>query len=180
MNVAAIIFLCIVGVASTAHGQESTDCTQQAFDEAETSYRMRWRGSELKIRAERQLKALVQNCTATPERDQAQEQLQIVQEELAESNLQIAKFYLDKSRVSNSRRTAARARLKTVIENYAKYSKRDEVLLILGQLNLDAGDLEEATVYYRRLINDFPYSQYAGEASLQLSVIDMIRVNQKP
>jgi len=33
----------------------------------------------------------------------------------------------------------------------------------------------DAAAYYQRIIRDFPASQYLGEASLQLGVIDVMR-----
>lgn len=172
-----VLYLLIIGAAISARGQEPEDCSRRAYDEADTSYRTRWRGSEMKGRAQRELSALVQKCAATPERDNAQRQLQIVQEELAEHNLQIAKFYLESSRVSSGRRAGARARLKDVVERYPKYTKMDEVLSLLGQLYMDAGELEDAATCYRKLVNEFSKSRYATEALVQLSVID---AKQKP
>jgi len=171
------LYLCLAGAAISAHGQESASCTQQSFDEAEASYRLRaWR-SETKIKAERQLKALVQNCAGTPEHYQAEEHLTAVQEELAESNLQLAKFYLSKAQGGKA---GGRSRLKEIIARYTKFTKLDEVLSLLGRSNIDPGYLEDAATCYRRLINDFPNSQYAGEATIQLSVIEVMRVTQNP
>jgi len=175
-----VLFLCIGGAVISAHGQESANCTQQMFDEAESSYLMRWRGSEIKGRAERELKELVQNCAASPERHQAEEHLTVVQEELAESSLLVAKFYLNKAPLGKGGKAGARGRLKEILARYTKYTKLDEVLSLLGQLHIDEDYLEDAAACYRRLIHDFPTSQYAGEASIQLSIIEVMKVNQRP
>jgi outer membrane protein assembly factor BamD (BamD/ComL family) len=173
------LLLCMIGGASGAVGQEknpeTSGCAQQSFDEAESSYRMRWRDSELKARAEHQLNTLVRSCPATPERDQAEQRLQDVREELAESYLSIAKFYL-----KNRSNSGARSRLQAIVERYAKFTKLDEVLSLLGRLNMDGGYLDDAAASYKKLLNDFPNSQYAGEAFIQLSIIDVMRINQKP
>ena len=112
-------FLCIIGAAISVHGQDQT-CTQESLDQAETAYQMRWRGSEMKLRAERELKKLVESCAGMPERYQAEEQLRVVQEELAETNFTIAKFYLEKSRSGKGGTAGARGRLKLIVERYPK------------------------------------------------------------
>jgi TolA-binding protein len=61
-----------------------------------------------------------------------------------------------------------------------KYTKFDEVLSLLGQVNIRQGYLEDAASNYQRLIKDYPNSQYTGEAFVQLSVINAMRLNQKP
>jgi outer membrane protein assembly factor BamD (BamD/ComL family) len=129
------LLLCIVGAAISVPGQDQT-CTQESFDQAETAYQMRGRSSELKFRAERELKKLV-SCAAMPERYQAEEHLQVVQEELAESNFLIAKFYLEKSRLGKGGTAGARARLELIVERYPKYTRLYEVLLVLRELNMD-------------------------------------------
>ena len=171
--------LCMIAAGCSAQAQEqqpeSASCTQQSFEDAETSYRMRWRDSEIKARAERELSTLVRSCPVTPERDQAEQHLQGVQEELAESYLNTAKFYMKKSS-----KTGARSRLQAIVERYTKFTKLDEVLSLLGRLNAEDGYLDSAVPSYKKLLNDFPNSQYAGEAFIQLSVIDVMRINQKP
>ena len=125
--------LCIIGAAISVPGQDQT-CTQESVDQAETAYQLRWRGSEMKFRAERELKKLVQSCAGMPERYQAEEQLRVVQEELAESNFQIAKFYLEKFRLGKGGTAGPRARLELIVERYPNYTKLYEVLFLLGQL----------------------------------------------
>jgi outer membrane protein assembly factor BamD (BamD/ComL family) len=129
--------LCIAGAAISVQGQDQT-CTQKSLDQAEIAYHMRWRGSEMKFKAERELKKLVQSCAGMPERYQAEEQLRAVQEELAESNFEIAKFYLNKFRLGKGRPAGAQARLELIVERYPNYTKLYEVLFLLGQLSMEA------------------------------------------
>ena len=103
-----------------------------------------------------------------------------MQEELAETSLQIAKFYLSKSYEGRGGRAGAHSRLQTIVERYPKFTKLDEVLSLLGRLNIDEERLDDAITIYKRIIKDFPNSQYAGEASLQISVIEATRVKQRP
>jgi len=155
-------------------------CPQESFDRAETSFLKRWRDTEILVKAERELKDVVRSCSATPEGYQADEHLQIVQEELAEMNLLIAKFYLSRFYEGRGGSAGARARLNDILERYTKYTKFDEVLSLLGQVNIRQGYLDDAASNYQRLIKDYPNSQYTGEAFVQLSVINAMRLNQKP
>jgi outer membrane protein assembly factor BamD (BamD/ComL family) len=66
------------------------------FDNAESSFRLRWRSSQILFRAERELREVIRRCATMPGRYQAEEHLKVVREELAESNLRIALFYLKK------------------------------------------------------------------------------------
>ena len=129
--------LCIIGAAMSVHAQDQT-CTQESIDQADTAYQMRWRSSESRFKAERELKKLLQSCAVMPERYQAEEQLRVVQEELAESNFRIAKFYLEKFRLGKGGTAGSRARLKLIVERYPNYTKLYEALFLLGQLNMEA------------------------------------------
>jgi outer membrane protein assembly factor BamD (BamD/ComL family) len=181
--------VCII-VAISADGQErpanspavpeSPTCTQESFDRAETSFLKRWRDTEILIKAERELKDVVRSCSATPEGYQAEEHLQIVQEELAEMSLLIAQFYLNRFYDGRGGSDGARARLNDILERYTKYTRLDEVLSLLGQVNIRQGYLDDAASNYQQLIKDYPNSQYAGEAFIQLSVINAMRLNQSP
>lgn len=157
-------------------------CNQELFERAEGSFKIRWRGSELRGRAERELREVVQFCGDTPIRFQVEEQLRLVQEELAESNLNIALFYLKRYHESNTKRgkLGALSRLKNIVERYPEYSKLDQVLTLLGELNVADNNLDEAAAYYQKIIKDFSASQYLGEASLQLCVINAMRSGGMP
>ena len=153
-------------------------CTDKLVEDAEEAFRLRrWR-SQMLGRAEQQLKAVVQLCKETPAAYQAQEQLKVVQEDLANNSLTIALFYLDKFRNGKGGKAGAFARLKSISEKYPRYSKLDQVLALLGQLNLDDGNLDEARACYQKIIQDFPGSQYAGEASKQLSAIEVLKADR--
>lgn len=179
--------LCLIAAAFSSHAQyrvaqspSPPNCTQELFDRAETSFLKRWGGTEILVKAERELKDVVRSCSATPEGYQAEEHLRIVQEELAEINLLIAQFYLSRFYDGRGGCDGARARLNDILQRYTKYTRLDEVLSLLGKLNIRQGYLDDAASNYQRLIKDFPNSQYAGEAFIQLSVIEVMKLNQKP
>jgi len=155
------------------------DCSQELFEKAEDSFQLRWRDTENLWRAERELSGVVRLCADAPGGYPAQEHLKVVHEELAEKNLSIALFYL--KRYANGKGAlAALSRLKNVVERYPEYSKLDQVLSLLGQLNVADGNLDDANGYYQRIVKDFPASQSAGEASIQVCVIDAMRNVGKP
>lgn len=151
-----------------------SDCTQ-LFEKAEASFRMKLGRGEERFGAERDLRAVLQLCKDTPFASQAEEQLKVVREELAEHNLAIALFYMNRYRTNGSGRLGARSRLLKIIEQYPEYSKLDQVLSLLGQLNLAEHELQEAAACYERILKDFPASRYVGEALIQLRTIDGLR-----
>ena len=151
------------------------ECNKELLERAERAFEIRLRGSELRARAERDLRELLRFCGDTPIRYQVEDQLKLVQEELAESNLNIALFYLKRFDSGKGGKQGASGRLKKILERYPRYSKLDQVLMLLGGLNVADNKLDEAAAYYQKIIKDFPASQYVGEASLQLCVIDVMR-----
>ena len=102
------LFLLMIAAAVTLYAQDRTakpdlpesipQCTEELFENAEASFQMRRRGTEALARAERDLRGLLRSCLNAPARYQAETQLKVVREELAENNLRIALFYLKKYR----------------------------------------------------------------------------------
>jgi outer membrane protein assembly factor BamD (BamD/ComL family) len=127
----------------------------------------------------RQLSEVVRLCSETPGAFQAKDRLRVVHEELADSNLPIALFYLDKFHSGKSGKAAALGWLKLIIERYPQYSKLDRVLFLLGALSMNDNNQEEAERYYQRLIEAYPGSQYIGESSMQLSAIDVLKIDKR-
>jgi len=169
-------------VATTSTIPQATvlECTEELFEKAEQSFQRRSFGSEMLGRAERQLSEVVRLCNGTPGSFQAKDQLRIVQEELAEHSLSIARFYLDRFYAGKSGKAGALSRLKSIIERYPHYSHLDQVLFLLGKLNMSDSNFDEAAICYRRLIRAYPGSQYAGQASLGLSGMGMLKTNISP
>ena len=155
-------------------------CNEELFERAERSFEIGWRGSELLGRAERELREVLRFCGDAPIRYQVEEQLKLVQEELAESNLNIALFYLKRFDNGKGGKLGAFGRLKNILERYPTYSRLDQVLTLLGELNVADNNLDEAAAYYQRIIKDFPASRYVGEASLHLCEIDAMRRGGMP
>jgi tetratricopeptide (TPR) repeat protein len=132
----------------------SPDCAE-LFEKAEQSFRKRRFSSNILVGAERQLSEVVRLCEGTPGSFQARDQLQIVNEELADHSLSVAQFYLGKFYEGKGGQQGARSRLKSIIERYPHYSRLDEVILLLGDLSMVEGKIDEAATSYRRLIIEY-------------------------
>ncbi len=61
-------------------------------------------------------------------------------------------------------------RLERFVETYPRADVTDEALARLGGIYLEKKDFNKATVYYRRLIEDFPLSRFREEALYGLGV----------
>jgi outer membrane protein assembly factor BamD (BamD/ComL family) len=183
------LLLLALATASVAQNNRATltpsqttisECTEQLFEKAEQSFRRRvFGGSEMLAIAERQLSEVVRLCNETPGVLQAEDHLRLVHEEMADHNLSIALFYLEKLNNGKGGKEGALSRLKTISERYPQYSRLDQVLFLLGKIKMNDGNLDEAASYYHRIIRAYPNSQYIGEASMQLSAIEVLKIDQR-
>ena len=179
-----LLMFAVPGVTQDALSQTSrtnaSQCTEELFQQAEQSFERRKLGSENLAQAEKQLSNLARFCKEQPAGFHAEEQLRVVREELANHNLSIALFYLSKFYHGRGGQAGAVSRLKHIIERYPEYSKLDQALFLLGEINMKARNFDEAASYYRQLIRAHPASQYTGEASLQLSAIGILKNEATP
>ena len=93
----------------------------------------------------------------------AQQHLRVVQEVLAEGDFRIGYYYY----VKGDRRAAA-GRLLGVVKRYPLYSKSDETLWMLGDIFEKSEKKEIASVYYSRIVKDYPLSSLVGDAKGKL------------
>ena len=177
-----LLIFAVPGVSQDAFAQitqtTASHCTEELFQQAEQSFERRKLGSENLALAEKQLSNVARVCKEQPAGFHAEEQLRVVHEELANHNLLIALFYLSKSYCGRGGQAGARSRLKNIVERYPAYSKFDQVLFLLGEINMNDRNFDEAASYYQRLIGAYPASEYIGKASLQLSAIGILK-NEK-
>ena len=176
-----LLMFAVPGVSQEALSQTSetnAQCTEELFQQAEQSFARRKFGSENLAQAEKQLSNVARLCKEQPAGFRAEDQLRVVHDELANHNLSIALFYLDKSYHGRGGRAGALSRLKIIIERYPEYSKLDQVLFLLGEIKMTDRNFDEAAGYYQRLVGAYPASQYIGKATLQLSAIDILK-NEK-
>ena len=114
---------------------DSPICSQELFEKAESSFDRRKFSSE--IRAEQNLKEVISTCTDYPWRYQAEEYLKIVQEELADTNFSIARYYWDRFQEGKITNLAGvHSRLEIIIEKYPNYSQIISVRQMLDNVNL--------------------------------------------
>jgi outer membrane protein assembly factor BamD len=93
----------------------------------------------------------------------AMQHLRVVQEVLAEGDFRIGYYYY----VKGDRRAAA-GRLLSVTKRYPLYSKSDQALWMLGDVFEKSEKKEIASVYYSRIVRDYPLSSLAGDAKKKL------------
>ena len=141
-------------------------CDQALLAKAESSFRRRKESGEALARAERDLKEAMESCSRSTNMGNLQKRLRIVEEESAQFNLYIALFYLraDGTGLLNG----AIARLKVAYEKYPGFSRRAQVLYMLGDLSAQSGNESESLKYYQEVIIEFPRSKYAALAKQQL------------
>lgn len=143
--------------------QEKLNCDSYRYYSKEQISRAKFRGGL----DDKYLTRFTQECSESQYFKQANDLLIVALEERAESSLAIAKFYLKKAEEGNGVIKGAYLRLKEITEKYSRYSKLDEVLFLLVKVNLflQKDKLEEAKMFYKRLLDEFPFSNYVCEAN---------------
>ncbi len=125
------------------------------------------RDSTYAIKAERELKNFLQKYPESELAPTAREFLWEVQENLAQGIQQVGDFYFGR----NSH-LASESRYKSLLENYPDYSKLDQTLFRLSQSLENLGRIEEASVYYSRVVSEYPFSEFAGNAEQRLILLE--------
>jgi outer membrane protein assembly factor BamD (BamD/ComL family) len=88
-----------------------------------------------------------------------------------------AKHNLDVARWNVTKRKAyegARDRLQEIIETYPDFSRMDEVVFLMGEIYLKLDKQEQAVDYYKKLLKDYPASEFAKKTRARL---DELKVN---
>jgi len=96
----------------------------------------------------------------------AEEKIRKCQNRLAEHEFVVADFYRKEQAYK-----AAINRLKTILEEYPNTAVIDKTLFYLGMTYLKQGQKEEAELYLKRLIQNYPNNGYAEKAKKELSNI---------
>ena len=137
------------------------------------------------VRAEDELKQLLQQFPDSKLAPEAKQRLRDVQEILAERQWRIARFYLLRDNLA-----ASQARLKSLANSYPLYSGVDEALFTLGTIyereaasmrqqripeaakeKLVAQFEKEAIDAYTRIVTRYPAMNRAGDAKAQLAAM---------
>jgi len=115
-------------------------------------------------RAEKTLNTLLERFPQTSLRSQVENDLHKIQENLADQDLVVAKFYY----TNRGAMAGAEDRLMEILEKYKSYSKTDQVLWLLGKVEHVKEDDEQSGVYLRLLITKYPTSSLRADACDQL------------
>jgi outer membrane protein assembly factor BamD len=115
------------------------------------------------LAAEEEFQVFLQKYPNDPLAPQAQQHLREVQEVLAEGEYRIGYYYY----VKGDKRAAA-ARLLTVTARYPLYSKSDEALWMMGDIFASSEHKDVASLYYARIVKDYPLSNLAPQAKDKL------------
>src|SRR5216683_2701378 len=113
--------------------------------------------------AEEEFQTFLQKYPKDPLAPNAQQRLREVQEVLAEGQFRIAYYYY----VKGDRRASA-GRLAPLVSRYPLYSKSDEALWMLGDIFEKSEKKEIASIYYSRIVKEYPLSSRVGDAKGKL------------
>jgi outer membrane protein assembly factor BamD len=113
--------------------------------------------------AEEEFQTFLAKYPKDPLVPKAQQHLRDVQEVLAEGDYRIGYYYY----VKGDRRAAA-GRLLSVTKRYPLYSHSDEALWMLGDIFEKSEKKEIASIYYSRIVKEYPLSPRVGDAKGKL------------
>lgn len=82
----------------------------------------------------------------------------------ASHNLTVARWYLEKRKAYEG----ARDRLQEIIDTYAEFSRMDEVLFLMGEVNYKLNKPQKAGEFYNKMLKEYPTSEFAKKARERL------------
>lgn len=85
-------------------------------------------------------------------------------EAIAKHNLEVARWYITRRKAYEG----ALDRLKEIVETYPDFSHIDEVVFFMGEANLKMNKNDAAIDYYKKLMTEYPDSQWAKKARERL------------
>jgi outer membrane protein assembly factor BamD len=113
--------------------------------------------------AEEEFQTFLSKYPKDPLLPTAEQHSRVVQEVLAEGDYRIGYYYY----VKGDRRAAA-GRLLSVTKRYPLYSRSDQALWMLGDIFEKSEKKEIASVYYSRIVKDYPLSALVPDAKKKL------------
>jgi len=113
--------------------------------------------------AEEEFQTFLAKYPKDPLVPKAEQHLREVQEVLAEGDYRIGYYYY----VKGDRRAAA-GRLLSVTKRYPLYSRSDEALWMLGDIFEKSEKKEIASIYYSRIVKEYPLSSRVADAKGKL------------
>ena len=95
--------------------------------------------------------------------EEARTQMQLVVDNLSEHELKVAEFQMGRGRYS-----AARERAEYALRKYAATSHGCDFVWIVGETHRRQGDSRQATIYFQRVLDDYPVCERAAEVRKNL------------
>ncbi|MCI0487472.1 MAG: tetratricopeptide repeat protein [Blastocatellia bacterium] len=86
-------------------------------------------------------------------------------ETFAKHNLEVARWNITRRKAFEG----ARDRLQEIIDTYPDFSRMDEVLYWMGEAHLKLNKNEEAVDYYKKLLKEYPGSEFTEKARARLA-----------
>ncbi|PYP82828.1 MAG: hypothetical protein DMF61_25265 [Blastocatellia bacterium AA13] len=94
----------------------------------------------------------------------------------AKHNLEVARYYITKRKAYQG----ALDRLLEITETYAEFSRMDEVLFLIGEANQKISKQDESVKFFKRLLKDFPDSEFSKKAREHLAEMNVAADESKP
>src|SRR5437899_5107511 len=113
--------------------------------------------------AEEEFQTFLAKYPKDPLVPKAEQHLRDVQEVLAEGDFRIGYYYY----VKGDKRASA-GRLLSITKRYPLYSRSDEALWMLGDIFEKSEKKEVASIYYSRIVKEYPLSPRVGDAKDKL------------
>ena len=162
------------GQATTPEVEQSAqmiaDCSQERFDYSRQIFLDTFRNRDGR---ESKLKEILSQCPDAPWNSEVSDYLKSAQEDRAETLFLVAKYYQDLYNSGKSKSPmGAEVRYEEIITKYPEYSRMDNVLSLIGDLETAQGKYEEAWTNYLRVINEFPESKYVQAAYRRLAALE--------
>jgi outer membrane protein assembly factor BamD len=100
-------------------------------------------------------------------RAEGEQKLKACREKIARGEFYVAEFYLKKNKF-----LAASLRLKSILEQYPDFTRIEEVYFELAKTLQRLGNLSEAELYYRKLVEKFPDGEFTRKAKERLKKLE--------
>ena len=132
-------------------------------------------------RAETRLKAMLQQCSQTFLKGEAEERLRQVQDNLGLHNLLIANYYYSLSiDQKKGGLKGSQSRYREIVDKYPNFGYMDEVLYKLANTYLVEEETDQAARYYQKIVSEYPNSEYVEKSKEQLQLIGATIPEPKP
>jgi TolA-binding protein len=144
---------------------DTMDCNSYKYQDRYKNGIPQYIGSEEIGSIQQYLESFIKQCPNSQYSESAKQLLPMVLENRAEHSLSIAKYYVKRTEEKKSGLKGAQSRLREISQKYPNFSKMDEVLFLLVKLYLIEEETVEAKTYYRRILDEFPFSPFVCEAN---------------